>query len=447
MDISYPDSYTDIMIQEPSRSTLFDLVAVLSEAMDLVNPLVVDHHRLTAWFAAHIAEQMGLSEDELSRVIIAALLHDVGAFSLKERLDTLHFEFENPHHHARLGHRLLHDFGPLKEEAGIILGHHAWWKPEKDDDPGGDQVPGASHIIHLADRIAILISGAEDGRVGAEDVLKAVEVRDGTVFMPDAVEAFRGLASLDGFWQDASGTESIDLLKHKVAGNALVLDTDDLERLARMFAKIIDYRSHFTATHSAGVAGVAEALAGLLGFSDDHRQIIRVAGYLHDLGKLTIPTELIEKPGQLDDLEYLHVQDHAVQTRRFLERIPELGYGIEWAAQHHERLDGSGYPEHSTEQEIAFGSRVVAVADIFTAVTEDRPYREGMDRDDALQVLTQLTDGGYLDPEVFGAAVANFEELNAVRLDVQAEAEEDYRCRVGEIEEQESEIRNQESGG
>ncbi|MDT8394942.1 MAG: HD domain-containing protein [bacterium] len=146
----------------------------------------------------------------------------------------------------------------------------------------------------------------------------------------------------------------MEMLKGRSGGNAMVIDGGDLENLARLFVRIIDYRSHFTATHSAGVAAVAGVLARALGFSAVNCRIIRVAGYLHDLGKLAIPTELIEKPGPLDEVEYLHIQDHALQSRRFLERIPELGHAIEWAAQHHERLDGSGYPEHCTEKEIAF---------------------------------------------------------------------------------------------
>ncbi|MDT8394943.1 MAG: HD domain-containing protein [bacterium] len=186
------------MVLEPSRRILFDLVAVLSEAMDLVSPLVVDHHRWTSWFAAQIAEKMGLPSLELSRVVMASLLHDVGAFSLKERLDTLNFEFENPQHHARLGYRLLHDFGPLREEAVIIRGHHSWWKPVKEDETGGEQVPPGSHIIHLADRIAILAGGDESGKVGVEDVLEMIGVRKGTVFMPAAVEAFRSRQPLGG---------------------------------------------------------------------------------------------------------------------------------------------------------------------------------------------------------------------------------------------------------
>ena len=418
-------------------------MTVLSEAMDLVSPLLVGHHSRTAWFAVHLAEKMGFSGEEVTRILMASLLHDVGAFSLKERLDTLQFEFENPHHHACLGYKLLHDFGPLREEASVILRHHSWWKPEKNDEPGGEQVPVLSHVLHLADRAAILLEDGTDMDSRIAEVVNSITSREGTVFMPDAVQAFREISSRDELWNGAIAHDIQRRLQGRMNEEALLLEEGDLEQLARLFAKIIDYRSHFTATHSAGVAAVAETLAGILGFSPENCETIKVAGYLHDIGKLTIPTEIIEKPGRLDDTEYLHVQDHARQTRRFLERIPELGHGIEWASQHHERLNGRGYPEHCAESEIAFGSRIVAVADILTAVTEDRPYRDGMGRDGALGVLTRLTDGGYLDPEVFGAAVENFEELNAVRLDAQAEAEEDYRCRIGEIVIQEPVARSQ----
>ena len=417
---------------DTGRETLFDLILALSEAMDLVNPLVVDHHKRTAWFAVHLAEEMGFAEDYIRKVLFASLLHDIGAFSLRERLDTLQFEFENPHHHACLGYKLLHDFGPLEEEARIILAHHAWWKPRGEGEVGGELTPVAAHIIHLANRIAILLEEDADVIDRAGNIIDQVFLHYGTMFMPEAVEAFMELAAREDLWFGAFMPDLVDDLRLKIDPRSFELTGRDLERLARVFARIIDYRSHFTATHSAGVAAVAEALARILGFSEENCLTVRVAGYLHDLGKLAIPTELLEKTGYLDGREYLHVQDHALHTRRLLEGIPELGYAIEWAAQHHERLNGRGYPAHSSGDEIAFGSRVVAVADILTAVTEERPYRVGMSNDKAISLLAHLTGDGYLDAEVYQAVEDNFEALNSIRLDAQAESGEDYQCRIEE---------------
>ncbi|UCG39369.1 MAG: HD domain-containing protein [bacterium] len=417
-----------------SRGALFQLVTALSEAMDLVSPLVADHHRWTAWFAVHIAEEMGLEEGEIKEVLLASLLHDVGAFSLRERLDTLNFDLENPHRHACLGYTLLSDCPPLKREALAILAHHTWWKPRSETEVGGSQVPAASHIIHLGDRVAILLE--EDCHVmdHARDILDSVAARAGTMFWPEAVDALERMAGDEKLWFGVFSPGALEYLGYKVDPRLMAMAPGDLEGLAGVFARVIDYRSHFTATHSAGVAAVADALAGFLGFSENNRRTMRIAAHLHDLGKLAVPTEILEKRHRLDEMEYAHVREHAMLTRRLLEKVPDLGYGLIWAAQHHERLDGSGYPDHTSGTQIAFGSRVVAMADVFTALTEERPYRPGLHRKEVLDVLSRLTERGRLDAEVFSVVRSRFDDLDTVRSAAQSASEEDYTFRIEPFE-------------
>ena len=409
---------------------IFDLLTALSEAMDLVSPLVMDHHKKTAWFAVHVAGEMGLGAEGVKEALFASLLHDIGAFSLQDRLDTLDFEFDNPHHHACLGYSLLKDFEPFAREARIILAHHTWWKPADSGQVGGRRVPVVSHVVHLADRVAILLDEVPSLPHHVEDLLGPVLEGKGSIFMPEAVDALLDLAGGREFWTGAFEPGLEDRLRSMVETRFLVMGSEDLEPLSRVFARIIDYRSHFTATHSAGVAAVAEELARSLGFSGENCRLMKVAGYLHDLGKIAIPTEILEKPGKLEAVEYHRVQDHVVLTRKLLQRIPQLGFGIRWASEHHERLNGRGYPDHSSGRDIAFGSRVVAMADIFAAVTEDRPYRMGMNGEKARKILARLTGEGYLDREIFGVVEKNFDRLNQVRAGAQQERLEDYRVRV-----------------
>jgi HD-GYP domain-containing protein (c-di-GMP phosphodiesterase class II) len=423
------------MVLKTSPAALFSLVAVLSQVMDLVSPLVMDHHKRTAWFAVNLAEEMGLKGKEINEIIFSALLHDIGAFSLQERLDTLQFEFENPHHHACLGYSLLKDFEPFRQEARIILAHHTWWKPERDEDIGGTSVTKGSHVIHLADRAAILLDERESVLDMVEHVIGHVKAKTGSVFMPEAVAALMDLAHEEEFWLSAFRPDLEEQLRLKIDPRFLEVGSMDLEPVARVFARIIDYRSHFTATHSAGVAVVAEALARYLGFSENNCKTMKVAGYLHDLGKVAVPTDILEKSGRLDPGEYHRVQDHVVHTRKFLEKVPELGHGVRWASQHHEMLNGSGYPEHCAGSEIAFGSRVVALADIFAAIIEDRPYRKGFDREQALRFLRRLTKEGYLDLEVFQVFEYNFDELSRIWTTSQTVCLEDYRSRLECFEE------------
>jgi HD-GYP domain-containing protein (c-di-GMP phosphodiesterase class II) len=201
---------------------------------------------------------------------------------------------------------------------------------------------------------------------------------------------------------------------------------DGLLGISQLFSRIIDFRSRFTATHSRGVAASAEALAMLMGFSAWECQLIRVAGNLHDLGKLAVPTEILEKSGQLTDAEYNLIKGHSFYTYHILEAIDELEIITAWAAFHHERLDGSGYPFQISGDQLSLPARIVAVADVFTAITEDRPYRVGMDPDQALSVLRKMAAEGALDKGVVGVLADNLGEVNLVRLRVQEDAHREY---------------------
>jgi HD-GYP domain-containing protein (c-di-GMP phosphodiesterase class II) len=151
-----------------------------------------------------------------------------------------------------------------------------------------------------------------------------------------------------------------------------------------------------------------------------------IAGYLHDLGKLAVPSEILEKPSRLEAKEFNVMRHHTYYTYRLLETIPLLQVLNKWASFHHERLDGSGYPFHLTSKEIPRGSQVMAVADVFTAITEDRPYRPGMTRKDAVKVLDSMAQNSALNKEIVAMLKANYEEINAVRKNAQASASTEY---------------------
>jgi HD-GYP domain-containing protein (c-di-GMP phosphodiesterase class II) len=144
------------------------------------------------------------------------------------------------------------------------------------------------------------------------------------------------------------------------------------------------------------------------------------------MGKLAIPAEIIEKPARLSEDEYSIIKSHPQRTTRILEQLPDLEVAALWISQHHERLDGSGYPAHTKESEISLGSRVIAVADVFTAITEDRPYRRGMDKSHSLKILRTMADSHMLDREVLRVMESRFGDLNDLRREAQKEASSSY---------------------
>lgn len=406
---------------------LFDLLVCLSDAMDLISPVVVNHHRQVAYIAFSIGAKLGLPIEQQKELVLAGALHDIGALSLKDRIDTLQFELQNPHQHAELGYLLLKKFEPLSSVASLVRYHHVSWSKGAGSQFKGQQVPMESHILHLADRVAVLVNRQQEVLEQSKKICERVEEQSGKMFMPQLVDCFKSLASKEYFWLDVTSSSIGSILSRRVRLATVELNTEKLLDLAKLFSQIIDFRSPFTATHSSGVAASSEALARFIGFSKRECQIMRVAGYLHDLGKLAVPTEILEKPARLTEDEFNIIKSHTFYTYSLLETISDLDIINSWASFHHERLDGKGYPFHHKGDDLSLGSRIMAVADVFTAITEDRPYRKGMSSDRALQVLQQMADNSALDSGIISVLKAHFDEVNSVRIATQETSSKEYQ--------------------
>lgn len=418
--------------------SVFDLVACLSRAMDLVSPAVSNHHLRVAYIAFSLGRELGMPLDEQRNLAIAGSLHDSGALSLKERLDALEFELVTPQTHAETGYKLLMTFRPLAHVARIVRYHHVPWKDTSGSRFAEDDVPFASHVLHLADRVAVLIRENDEILGQARRISEVVRTRSGTMFAPDLVNAFLGLATKEFFWFDVAllpPSEMMSLLARAAAGTPgsaeLRLDLEGLLGLADLFRRIIDFRSSFSATHSAGVAATAARLACLAGFSEMECRMMRAAGYLHDIGKLAVPAEILEKPGSLTEHEFNIIKQHAFHSYRIIESLPTLDVVNRWASLHHERLDGRGYPFHYSGRELSLGSRIMSVADVFTALTEQRPYRRAMEAAKALDVVRELGCASALDLEIVSLLASHLDEVDADRRAAQAAASEDYEASTG----------------
>ena len=180
--------------------------------------------------------------------------------------------------------------------------------------------------------------------------------------------------------------------------------------------------------HSTGVAHMAVALGRLTGMGQDDLDTLFVAGMLHDIGKLGIPLALLEKPGQLTDEEFPKVKRHADLSRLWLDAVPGFERVSVWGSGHHERLDGKGYPLGLKGEEIPLPSRIMAIADVFTALTEDRPYRKGMAQPEALRIVKGMVKQGHLDGDLSRLLCDHADELDAVRASSQAEARRGFQA-------------------
>ena len=414
------------------KINLFDLMLSISNVIDLISPAISDHHKRTAYIALCIAEEAGITAKEKDEIFLTAVVHDAGAVSLKERLDILRFETPNSSH-AEMSYRFLKGFNPLKELAPIVRYHHMPWQWGRGIEASGQPVPCKSHILHLADRIAVLTK-KEDVLGRAEEIKETIEGDSGRLFMPELVDAFGYVSQRESFWFDSVSPTIDTVLRSKTTLEDVEIDMDGLIEFGILFSRIIDFRSRFTSTHSCGVSASASALAAIAGFSEEQCSMMRCAGYLHDLGKLAVPAEILEKPTGLHKKEMGVIKSHTFYTYRVLEAIPQLNTINQWAALHHERLDGKGYPFHLGAGELSTGSRIMAVVDIFTALAEDRPYRKGLDRNGVTRIINNMTKEGAIDPDIVSLLEKNYETMDGVRAEAQGRAASDYNLFRGSEE-------------
>jgi HD-GYP domain-containing protein (c-di-GMP phosphodiesterase class II) len=406
--------------------SLSEMSMCISTAVDLVSPDIVDHHKRTAYIAFSIAVELGLAAEEQQNLILAGLLHDIGALSLRDRIDTFAFELDQSHIHAGLGYRLLNTFDAFAAIAPIVRYHHLSWKDGRGESHKGKPVPKASHILHLADRIAVLIDRKREVLGQTDAIRDTLRRHQGDKFAPEVLQAALSLSEKEYFWFDVVSPDIGGVLADKIKGFSTELDLAGLVRLSRFFSRIIDFRSRFTAAHSSGVAATAEALAGLAGLSKRDCTLMNVAGHLHDLGKLAVPNELLEKPQGLTQPEKNIVKSHVYHTHRIIGTVKALETINTWSAYHHERIDGKGYPFRLTGEKIPFESKIMAVADVFSAITEDRPYRSGMSKHSALRTLQGLAGETALEPGLVSLLTENYDVLNAIRVEAQRAATGEY---------------------
>lgn len=414
-----PDQYS-------LRVPVFDLALCISQAVDLISPLVADHHKRTCQIAYGLGAQMHLSPGELKDLVLASALHDIGGLTREDRLGALEFEYKNPFGHSISGYLLLSTFSPFSRIANIVRFHHVAWENGAGTYFSGITVPVLSYLLQLADRVAVLIDTSKPVLSQVDYIIMKVKTLSGERFIPEHVNILEQLASREAFWLDAVNMKDINNLSRKLDWDVLDVSSAGFLGLVNLFRRIVDFRSPFTSTHSAGVAATASELATLAGFKGQDRWYIHLSGLLHDLGKLAVPAEILEKKSGLTREEVDIMRQHTYYTNQILEPLKILDMVRIWGAYHHERIDGKGYPFHFKEDELPVGSRIVAVADIFTALSEDRPYRNGMGFKESAEIISQLANEKKLDADIVHLLTANMDAINKARVAAQVNAKQEY---------------------
>ncbi|MGZ4959811.1 MAG: HD-GYP domain-containing protein, partial [Methylomonas sp.] len=322
-------------------------------------------------------------------------------------------EWDEAEAHCIRGAAYLSACQPLAHLSAEIRYHHTRWEKLLEL-PVDDRIRLRANLLFLADRIDVLQAPfLTNGMVLTEypGIIARIKTLSGTLFSPQLVDAFVHIGNVEAFWL-AMEPEYLDEDLRSMGSNLppLMLGIAELKELARLFSRVVDAKTHYTDEHSQRVAQIARQLASEFGVEDYDLDQVEIAGLLHDVGKLRVSEDIIEKPGSLTPTERAAMHRHSYDTFRILQRVFGDSKIPMWAGFHHETLNGEGYPFKTNNQGLDLECRIIAVADIFQALAQKRPYRSTMSLKYILDNLQSRVAAGQLDGKVVAKLIENAED-------------------------------------
>lgn len=379
------------------------ILSILRRTCSHVDGRLLDHGMRVAWLVARLLEQRGdaYTPTERRDICMLAVIHDIGAYKTEEIDHMVAFETGPVWAHAIYGSLFLKYFSPFSALSDVVLYHHAdaalletLELPPK--------IREAAQFISLADRVDVLLGCAG---IGLDELDKHLREHMDSHW---SREILRLLGQVDALTPKAEQLENDGVLYGMLSTPAFTLD--EVDELFKMLIYIIDFRSRYTVTHTITTTSVSKSLAELMGMDEHTVDLVVNGALLHDLGKVGIPVEILEFPGKLSVQAMAVMRTHVALTGEILDDcVTEAVKRV--AMRHHEKLDGAGYPLGLTAEELTPAERVVAVADIVSALCGTRSYKDAFPKEKVVSIITKMSAEGLIDSGIVAVMVAHFDEV------------------------------------
>ncbi len=438
--------------------SLAEILGALSYALDLTSGQAMGHAQRTCLIGMRLGQEIGLSSAQLSSLYYALLMKDSGCSSNAARMFEIFgsddidakragkiVDWSNlvealkyaAHHtlpesplllrarrmlsiasnpgavnqsfmHARCnrGAQIALAIG-LGEVAADCIRHldEHWNGQGQPYQIKGDKIPILSRIACISQTMEVF-----NTTFGLGAAYEVIRTRKGRWFDPDLVQAAHAFRQDDTFWQDVQHHTHAGLRRLDVQTGTRAATEAGIDSVCDAFAQIVDAKSHFTGEHSSRVSGFAVEIAQMLGFDAGRTRQMRRAGLLHDVGKLAVSNAILDKPGPLNDDEWMVVRRHPYYSQQILGQIRGFERLTQIAAAHHERLDGNGYFRGLQAEDLDLDMRVLACADVFDALSAARPYRDAMPMSRVFAILDKDADTA-LDADCIAALKSRYGDL------------------------------------
>jgi len=370
----------------------------LTDALDLVGVDSFQHGKRVGFMAAAGWDRLPLQPISQNELLQLGMLHDVGVSSSRMHVNlVVNFQWEGEATHCQVGHDLLKQFPPFAKLAPYVLYHHS----PLDRLVGlPDEVALIANWIYLVDRADTLaaLRGKNDILEMSDEILDRLASKSGDCFFPELVRLFGQLTGSQSFWLQQL-PQHLNRYFHalELEANPVEVSFEEVRSLAKVFSQVVDAKSPFTQEHSLGVASLSVLIGKSFGLPQDQLEKLEIAGLLHDLGKLKVPDEVLDKAGPLNAHERALMTHHSFDTFQILSRIIGMEEIAQWAAFHHESPQGQGYPFHLHGRDLSLEAKIIAVCDVFHALVQARPYRDSLPAPKVAEILRKMEAEGKLD--------------------------------------------------
>ena len=387
--------------QKMKKYVLGNVLRLFSYILNGIDEELFLHgHRVAYILLKYLEEQGKYSEDEINQMVQIAILHDIGACKLEEKFKhdkSLTVDLSN---HSVFGYIFLENYTVYSTDmAEICLYHHIPYDKYSLISIRYKEIAMLFNILNDIDNIYINRLSLDMGKLLSHiDEEFTIEVCN--IFLKINKDNILYKKIISGeYWN-----ELYDYL------DTIEISKEELEQFTKMVVQCNNFRSKGTLEHSITVEVITYNLYKLLGIVREDMNTILFAAFCHDLGKLLTPIEILEKPAKLTYEEMEIMKDHVIQTGMILK-----GLGLEEvgriAEMHHEKLDGTGYPYGLKDEEIPMEAKILAVADILSALMEKRSYKEKFSKDRTLDILQAMAEENKIDKNVVRVVVENYDHL------------------------------------
>ena len=433
--------------------SLAELLSSLSYIQDIADGQPTGHSLRSCWIGTRIGLSMGLSGVEFEELYLTLLLKDLGCTSNATQIAELDMakdpNFKRDHKTTRTGvssalqfmmkkagHEtdvaetlktasdLMRRGASIKKEmieqrcslgSGIARKMRfsenvceAIYSLDEHWDGSGHPKGLSEHEIPLYSRIALCAELVDlfFSSKGVDAAIQETVARSETWFDPEIVDAFCSFADDPDFWTDLASLKLEQaLFEVPPVQGVFITDEEWIDDVVIGIGQMVDAKSHYTAGHSERVAEYAALIGAKLGFSGNRLKWLKRAAYLHDIGKLGVSSNILNGTRKLNEVEWNEMRNHAAQSYKILSRISAFSDLAHAAASHHEKLDGTGYPQGLKGEQISLEARIISISDFFDAVTADRPYRPAAPLEKALSIIAKEI-GRSVDADCYIALVS-----------------------------------------